>query len=302
MILPNVLIAGAPKCGTGSVFSWLANHPKVCTSHVKETFFLMDNGHPLLNKSCNYHEHGLDGYQTFFSHCDPDCDVILEATTHYIYQQTALDVLSSLNPVPQVIFILRKPSDRVYSSFQYTKNNLANLDKTISFRQFTDIIKSERAEPLINRLARDSAYVLRNDIKYSRYIDYIPAWVSRFGKERVHVFLFEDMKRDPRTFMRNLSKRIGIDPGFYEDYDFIPYNETFYIKNQVLHRWIREIAKLIPQSVFKGLMKKIYLGIQADKPELTLEDSMTLSGLECEFRPFNQRLAQELGIDITVWD
>src|SRR3990172_8709449 len=301
MILPNVVIAGAPKCGTGSVFYWLADHPKICASRVKETFFLMDNGHPLLNK-CNYHEHALDGYQTFFSHCDPECDVILEATTHYIYQQTALNVLSSLNPVPQIIFILRKPSERVYSSFQYTKNNLANLDKKISFRQFIDIVKSESAEPLMSRLARDSAYVLRNDIKYSRYIDYISVWLSRFGKKRIHVLLFEDMKRDPRTFMRNLSKRIGIDPGFYEDYDFIPHNETFYIKNQVLHRQIRKIAKSITQSVLKGLMKKIYLRIQADKPELTLEDSMTLSGLECEFRPFNQRLAQELGIDITLWD
>ena len=46
-MLPNVAMVGVPKCGTTSVFSYLADHPEVCQSSEKETYFLMDKGHPL---------------------------------------------------------------------------------------------------------------------------------------------------------------------------------------------------------------------------------------------------------------
>src|SRR5262249_17888741 len=128
MSLPNLIIAGAPKCGTGSLFKWLSDHPQVCGSRVKETFYLMDRGHPLLKYDSNFYTHGLDGYKAYFTHCNNCRKIIVEATTHYIYQKTALEVLSCLETKPQIIFVLRKPSSRVYSSYQYTKNNLANVE------------------------------------------------------------------------------------------------------------------------------------------------------------------------------
>jgi len=41
-IFPNLVIAGAPKSGTSSLFFWLAAHPEVCGSQKKETYFLAD--------------------------------------------------------------------------------------------------------------------------------------------------------------------------------------------------------------------------------------------------------------------
>ena len=108
MTLPNLVIAGAPKCGTTSLFRWLADHPQVATSNVKETFFLMDRGHSMARKESNYHQHGLAAYESFFATCPADCSIVLEATTHYLYQETALDVLSTLPSEPQIIFVLRE--------------------------------------------------------------------------------------------------------------------------------------------------------------------------------------------------
>ncbi len=70
MSLPNVVIVGAPKCGTSSVFAWLADHTEVGSSHVKETFYLMDKGNPLLKPHSNFHEHGLEGYKAYFEDYD----------------------------------------------------------------------------------------------------------------------------------------------------------------------------------------------------------------------------------------
>ena len=69
MTFPNFVIGGAPKCGTSSLFSWLADHPQVCGSSVKEPFFLMDEGNPMLRKACNVHDHGIEAYSSFFRGC-----------------------------------------------------------------------------------------------------------------------------------------------------------------------------------------------------------------------------------------
>jgi hypothetical protein len=66
MPLPNLIIGGAPKCGTSSLFQWLADHPEVCGSRVKEIFYLMDRDHPLLKAESNFHNHGLCGYESYF--------------------------------------------------------------------------------------------------------------------------------------------------------------------------------------------------------------------------------------------
>ena len=304
MTLPNLVIVGAPKCGTSSLFKWLAAHPEACGSRVKETFYLMDKGHPLLKKDSNFHQHGLDGYRPYFAGCSQNCRIVFEATTHYIYQQTALDVLSGLTPMPQIVFVLRKPSERVYSSFQYTKNNLANISQDLSFSQFINLLKQETGTSLLSEYARESAYVLQHDIKYSRYIEYLSAWVARFGSERLHVLLFEDMKESPRAFMKNLARRIRIDPAFYDEYDFPVRNETIGLRHLSLHRRIRKLNGLIPRGNLKGLLKKIYLKAQSSQTAKgkTPEDRLALAELEREFHPFNQRLANELKLDLSAWN
>jgi len=304
MSLPNVVIVGAPKCGTSSVFAWLADHVEVGSSCVKETFYLMDKGNPLLKPHSNFHEHGLDGYKAYFSDYGANIKVIVEATAHYMYQKTALEVLSSFNSLPHIIIILRKPSERVFSDFRYTQHNLANIDKNLSFFQFVHAITSDSAE-----LLRDKFFGVGNDvlplkaIKYSQYIDYIPAWVSRFGMEHVHIFLFENMKKDPRTFMKELSQSIGIEPDVYQNYNFQPENESFSIKNHLLHRYATRVEQMIPQGKFKEFSKRLYLDLQTDtrRVQITPEDRAALLVLDDYFMPFNQQLACDFNIDISTW-
>jgi len=304
MNVPNVVIAGAPKCGTSSVFHWLADHPEVGRPREKELFYLMDKGHPLLKRDSNYHDHGLDGYKTYFQDLNGSYKVLVEATTHYIYQQTAIDVLSNLDPCPHIIFMLRKPSQRVYSGFRYTQNNLANLEKSVSFAEFIEALRGGRTDSLAKRFSStSSAFILMHIIKYSQYIDYISNWIPRFGREQIHVFLFEHLRMDPRTVMQELATRIGIEPSFYTNYDFKSHNKTVNFKNQFLHQRARRLAELITQGIVKNVLRHMYLKIQADRNEaqISSEDLMTLSVLDDYFKPLNQRLANELNIDISAW-
>jgi hypothetical protein len=304
--LPNLVVAGAPKCGTSSLYRWLADHPRACGSKVKETFYLMDEGHPLLRKGSNFHTRGLEGYAEFFADCDERARVVFEATTHYMYQHTAIEVLSKLPTQPHIVFMLRKPSERVYSSFRYSQNNLANVRRDLTFARFVELSKENGNGngAALEDATGASAFVLRNDIGFSRYVEHISPWVERFGRERVHVLLFEDLKENPRAFMKDFAARVRLDSSFYDAYDFPLKNETFGVRYPSLHRGVRKLNELVPGVGLKGALKKVYVKAQSGGAEngKTPEDARALEELEREFRPFNQRLADELGLNLSAWE
>jgi Sulfotransferase domain len=306
MTLPNLVVAGAPKCGTSSLYRWLADHPQACGSTPKETFYLMDEGHPLLRRGSNFHARGLGGYAEFFGGCGAGARVVFEATTHYMYQRTAAEVLSALRTRPMIVFMLRKPSERVYSSFRYSQNNLANVRRDLTFARFVELSKKNGSgnDADWEEAAGASAYVLRNDIRYSRYVEFVSRWVGLFGRGRVHVFLFEDLKADPRAFMKSFAALVGVEASFYDSYDFPLKNETFGVRYPSLHRGVRKLNELVPARGLKGALKRVYVKAQSGGPEdgMTSEDARALEELEREFRPFNHRLADELGLNLSAWE
>lgn len=305
--LPNLVVAGAPKCGTSSLYRWLADHPQACGSAPKETFYLMDEGHPLARRGADFRARGLEGYAEIFAGCNASARVRFEATTHYIYQRTALEVLSQLPARPRIVFLLRKPSERVYSSFRYSQNNLANVRRDLTFARFVELSKSNgggATDAEWEELAGASAYVLRNDVRFSRYVEYIRSWVEHFGRESVDVLLFEDMRSNPRAFMKRFAARVGIDESFYDSYDFPVKNETFGVRYPSLHRGVRRLNELVPAAGLKDALKKVYVRAQSGGASSgkTQEDARALEELEREFRPFNLRLADELGLNLSAWE
>jgi sulfotransferase family protein len=299
--LPNTVIAGAPKCGTSSLFSWLEDHPEVCGSRFKETRYFLDPDHPLLDPRSNYHEHGMEGYASHFGQCDgAGTKLILEATPHYLYQRTALEVLSGLDPLPTIVFLLRKPSERTYSEYQFARNNRAVIDRGVTFREFLGMVK-ERDASLAGRRQLDAV------IEHGKYINYLDAWAGRFPRSKIHVFVFEDLQRDNRSFMQNVAASLEIDPSFYETYDFPLKNLTYQVKFQALHRVRSAVGRRIPRGSAKTLLHKATrrtysaINIERTRPAKTRDDYEVLAELEREFTPYNTRLSQELGVDLSAW-
>lgn len=301
LTLPNFVIGGAPKCGTSSVFGWLADHPEVCGSSVKEPFYLMDRGHSLLRKEANYHDHALEGYARFFSHGDRRPKIVFEATTHYLFQTTAREVLAGLATCPRVVFILRHPAERLYSSFRYTKNNIALLDHQVSFSKYLELIRDTNPHSLDPYLAHPSA-VLKTEIAQGCYVNFLEPWFERLGRDRVKVFLFESVRDDPKAFMRRLAEWLDIAPEFYENYSFAARNESLSIRNQALHRWARRLARLLPERSVRQWLKRGYLRMQnAGRAERTDDDRRAVKALSEFYQPHNQRLARLLDVDLSAW-
>ncbi len=284
--LPDIVIAGAPKCGTSSLFFWLAAHPDICGSRKKETHFLRDriDRH---NEDLNIHEHGLQAYKEQFRHCN-ERKLKLEATPNYFYDRTPIQVLSKGSPPPWILFILREPSEQIHSSYRFSRYRRKR--NRSEFRTFIDPEQSELrwAVPPLEKC---------------RYAKYLTPWVEAFGRAGVYVYLFERMKKDPKSFMQKVAMDLGIDPDFYGHYSFEKRNSSKRIKSKWLHQLGERIQPHIPNRVQEKLLP-LYLKLNAGAAPPVSEEEIQLKK-ELRERFLGERDAlRELfpDLDLTPWE
>lgn len=295
-MIPNLIIAGSPKCGTTSIFNWLSDHPSVCPSSVKETYFLMDRDYPLFRKENNFHKNGFDGYHGFFENCSSTSSIIMEATPDYLYQETALNVIALMPNSTRVILIFRKPSDRVYSLFQFARNNVSVISKNITFTNFIDAVMNGDPQGIIRNRP-----ILKNAIKHSQYIDWLEPWIEKMP-DKISILLFEDMRQDPKIFMKNLSSSLGIDSSFFDSFDFSPKNKTYEVNNQSMHLIKKFISSTLPNGRYRKFMSYFYRRINTGKPKAKSQDDIeALYNLDQYFSVYNDRLEELTGLDLSKW-
>jgi hypothetical protein len=284
------------------LFRWLSDHPEVCGSNVKEPRYLMDPESFFFKKASNFRDHGFEGYAAYFNHCEgSSARVILEATPSYLYQRTAPGVLSQIEPTPHVLFVLRKPSERAYSHFRYFKDTKVRIGQRVEFREFVEL--ALREDP---RLAEITTEAAARIIANSRYADYLPIWLDKLPRERLHFFLFEEMTKDQRAFVKLVAERLGLDPLFFDTYDFKRWNESFQIKHPRMHTIRREIGRHLPAGARKRLKAttaSVYARINfgSARSERTDDEVKVLAELDQYFEPFNERLAEVTSLDLTPW-
>lgn len=292
---PNLIIAGAPKCGTTSLFRYLADHPQVAAAKRKETRFLMDRDYPLYEPTCNVHDAGLQAYEKFF---EPEqCALskfILEATPDYLYQETPLRFLPLLPEQPKILFVFRDPSLRILSYYRYAVNNLAELPSSLSFSELVDDLLAGNVPeqfPIVARL-----------LEHSRYADYLPRWYDEFGRENIVAILFESLVRDPAGALSQLCRAIGIDEDFYQAYQFTKSNETIAVRSQILHRIFRSTwSWRMPIAIRKAggrAYRAINVGPATSSTNVHADD---IRRLDVALADANQALQGLTGLDVSIW-
>ena len=297
-MFPNYVIAGAPKCGTTSIFHWLSQHPEVCPSSRKEVQYFMDKDSSVFHPEDNYLDHGIKPYSKFFeSYQEGKHKVTLEATPGYIYQKAALNAFSKDLKNTHLVFILREPVSRLYSNYKYFSQNRAELDQGISFTEFVQKIKNKSPEIQWNEFLKDG-------ILHGAYMEYLSKWVAACGKERIHVLVYEDIAKDEKAFTINLAQRLGIDSSFYEDFEFKSQNKTVEIKNRLLHQIAGSMSNLIPFGGMRDNLRNFYFSLNGkiQKKEFDDKTEKTMQELKDYYKPYNESLSQKFKLNIDAWN
>jgi hypothetical protein len=199
MLVPDVIIGGAPRSGTTFLCELLLKHPDV---HVAQPIApepkVCLTDHPLGNAGY------LQRYAAYFRDVPAD-RVRIEKTTNYFENDEARERLAALLPDVRFIFIVREPVARAYSNWLWSRKN--GLE-TLPFAQAI-ALEGQRPSPLPpeRASARPFDYMTRG-----RYGTFAERWLQAFGRKRIAFFVFERTLEDPDGFVSELQDFIGIKP------------------------------------------------------------------------------------------
>lgn len=292
--LPNLFIAGVPKAGTSSLHDWLSAHPDAFGAIDKEACFFVDPDSHIHRSGFNITD-GLDAYRSQFPIPEGRAPrVILDSTPAYIYQRTALDHIPDLPGAPRCIFVLREPASQILSQFNYFQNNWSWIPAGTEFAGYLDMIRRGDSDFRGNELARDA---LRN----ADYLPFLRRWHARLGKERMLVCTFDELKTDPRGLVQRLARWVGLDPGFYDDFDFASRNETYRPRLRSLQRVNIALRAHLPKGRFYDRARQLYRRLNTTRPAAEPALAPVLAALGREYAVQNAALADEFGLDLSGW-
>ncbi len=291
--LPNLFIAGVPKAGTSSLHQWLSDHPEVFGAPEKEVRFFVDPGSHIHRPDFNV-ANGLEGYGAAFPVPEGAAPrIVLDSTPAYVYQRAALEVIPDLPTRPRCIFVLREPAAQIHSLYAYFRNNWDYIPEAMTFEAFLQAVRTGTQDFGGNELAA-------NAIENARYVDHLRRWRARLGDDRMLVLTFDALRRYPRALMRRVARWTGIDPAFYDGYDFASENETYRPRSRRLQRVNMALRDVLPRGGAYRLLRRLYRRLNT-VPGSGVPDAGVMAELAAAFEADNAALAAEFGLDLSGW-
>lgn len=297
--LANFIIAGTEKAGTTSVFTYLSAHPSVCGSAVKETDFFR-------NLYTGDRAKDVASYASYFESCTHEVPIIMEASPGYLGNgEEVATRIHTLIPRTKLLFILRNPIDRMYSSFNFHISKL-NLNADLSFEEYIDkCIAYDSGQKTPTELGIGEWYL--KVISFGRYADYLKYYYQQFPESQIKVMFFEDMQRDVSSFMRELCQFLEISTDYFDNYNFKKINVTYESKVKWLHkvavnlnarteRFLRQRPKL------KQFMVNLYKKINQAREGYDEISDESRCRLKQYYEPSINALQVLVGIENTPWD
>jgi hypothetical protein len=197
---PNFFILGAPKCGTTSLASWLADHPDIFISDPKEpNFFCKDidviNAPP-----------SLEEYEHIFSSVRPEHIVIGEASTAYLRSVEAVPAILRYNPEAKFLVSIRNPIDMVVSAHKQLYRGGVETEPDL---QKAWSLQADRAsgKNLPRRDLNPERYQYGNICALGSQLERLLAIVP---KERVLITLLDDMQANPNLVYKDVLGFLGL--------------------------------------------------------------------------------------------
>jgi hypothetical protein len=227
---PNFFLVGGAKCGTTSVAQWLAEHPEIYMSPVKEPDYFYPGGMTTT----------LEAYEELFSDAGPHHVAVGEASVRYLSSVTAIRSADAYaGPEARFVVIVRNPIDmaeslhaqRLYSASE----DIADFEKAWRMqsarRQAGFRWPRDWYTPEVNLYGE----VCRLGSQCRRLVELV-------GRERVLILTLDDIKADPGAEWVRLQQFLGVREDGREQ--FYSVNERKSIRSHFTYRLLIRVAAM----------------------------------------------------------
>jgi hypothetical protein len=263
------LIVGAMKCGTTSLFNYLAAHPEVAPCRTKEPDYFSSD------------DFQSDNPQSYFGLWDwqPEIHKIaIEASANYSKIPTnpncAERIAQFQNCDFRFIYCMRNPIDRIESHVYHG-------------------LYAGWTKPLEEGISDHALNV-------SRYAMQLDAYVECFGRDRILLVVLEEFQKAPAEGFRRICEFLEIDQSFQlEDDGLHNASSDHYLERPVWGRIrgvesLRRLARLIPTGLRRSILRSTGRRIDARKRLTSSERDEAAEALHSDL----VRLQSDYGIDV----
>jgi hypothetical protein len=292
---PDVFIVGAFKAGTTALYEYLRQHPQIFMSVPKEPMYFGSDLTP------RYRRMTEDEYLALFKGA-AHSQRAGEASPWYLYSTNAPTEILNFSPSAQAIALLRNPVDVMYAQHsQLVFNQREDLT------DFGEALAAEedrrRGERIPADALRPEALFYRHSVRFAEQLGH---WFETFGRERIHVAVFDDLVADPRAVYRGALEFLNVDAS--HEVDLSVYNPN---RNARSGRFQKLI--FAPPRPLRALMGKLRSLPVAHRIRDVLVNANSRQAVRAEMDPdLRRRLTEEfapqvadlgelIGRDLSAW-
>ena len=230
----KLIVVGAMKCGTSSLFRLLSAHPEIETAACKELNFL----HPVSfnGEDASCFERNFSGNSEARYLCE-----VSPAYTVFPYGKDITDTMVEQMPEAHVVYLVRNPFERLESHYWH-------------------VIRSG----LTRRSYRETVFGNPRYLGTCRYGYYCSLYKERYG-DRFHVMTFDALKADPANALAPVMEGMGLE-NIYGELELPKSNQRAkaMISNRFLSRYVRPLLKTRVGGFFKKVLlplKRAFVGL-----------------------------------------
>lgn len=262
--LPNFIGIGAQRAGTTWVYRCLREHPEVFMPEKKEIHFF----------SSNFHQ-GAGWYSEYFS---PQIgqNVCGEITPNYLNYSYVPERIFKLVPSVKLFVILREPVDRALSAYHLF------YEQRYKGKSFSEVCKY--GSEIVN---------------LGLYYEHLRYFYDYFTHDNIKVFLYEDIKENPRVFFEDICEYIGVSPYFTPNSLNVRYNRVIYPDLQKLFRLVG--CEYIVDSVKETWLGKWIKKQHAQKEQINCLGTGERKKLQKLFVNDISKLESLINKDLSSW-
>jgi hypothetical protein len=290
MTMPNFFIVGAQKAGTTSLYHYLDQHPQIYMSPRKEPHFF-EGMHSEFRRPGlrNTPVSGFAEYQALFEGVSGE-RAIGEASASYLYSLRAPGLIKSSVPDARIIAVLRNPADRAYSNYlhcvQVGREPLGS---------FAEALQAEESR------MRDKWGPLWYYKDKGFYYAQVKRYFDAFGRDRVGVWLHEDLRNDAPGTLGEVFRFLGVDERFVPDAS-VEYNPSGVPRIGGLYKGVRALTarnpvlveRVLPARVRGYVKGRLFTKPPPFPPQIR-------EGLIHAYKEDILRLQELIGRDLSAW-
>jgi hypothetical protein len=291
---PDFFLVGAFKSGSTALYEALRRHPQIFMPFHKEPLFF---GNDLTRR---YGRMSLDDYLRLFRDAKPG-QRVGEASTWYLYSTSAAKEIREFAPAARILVVLRNPVDVMYAQHNQLIFNV--IEDIADFEQALEAEEDRRAG---RRLSPGPINVENLFYRHSvRFAEQLERYFDVFGRDRVHVMLFDDLKRDGGREVRGCLEFLGVDASLAAAPPTA--NESRRVRSAAIQRLIfapkllLPLAPLLRRFPFVRSLRTALLNANSEpRPRPPMDPALRRRLLDEQAAEI-ERLGRLIGRDLSAW-